>query len=640
MADFIAYSGYGLAGLVQGMSMGDRVVWFLTPLMLLTVILSIYKAVIDFKKDWKKGILHIGMISAGFLLWDLTLNYSIASVNLVGWLEKVKGGYTTEIPAPPTGEIVLTTKNKALYFPLTLPEGLAYATTETMLGGDKDIIQQKYVILLDDPRYIFALAFAKWFNYLRTFDDEEKLKAISLLAYKTGAINLLKTNKEKFPYGKQLADFLTENLPEDCLYSRSHLPECMALQNYFKAVEDIANDLPDNEPYKTYKEFIKKLIRDINSEYVYYSESSVEYKPVIIKIPGLADGLAEGLYKAFINFLKEEGKEPSKALAEIDKNLISSFVSHWISNLKTWYANVSIDKEFNLKFMLTLQRFAYVIMFVVFPFVILLTFMPIGGYNFRLFFEYIVGYFLLKLWTPIVIFAHYLLLYRGLNDIAPFIVSLLPLPSVAYASGVSESIANIITAFSVLQQNAELNSAILNALTYGIPAVMGTGTILMIGRSLWNGIRMSMIEGFQAMQTLTQMAFTIGSAVIGGIQGFARGVSSVGGSVVEGGAKTLDTASTISQNAVRVAGTQTTGKVVKREEGYSLVELSSGASLYLPNTELQPATPEGGTSVSSTPSKTSRMEMLKRGVIEGTKGAIKGIKGRGLSGSHIIIMPH
>jgi len=616
MADFYTYSGPGLAGLLTGISYGNKIWLFLTPLMLFTAILSIYKVVIDSKKDWKKGFFHALMLALGFVLWEVSTNYQIASINLTGWLDKAIHG-TKEIPAPPDGEVVATVNSKSVFFPLTFSEGLALEVVKAMFT-ENSVYQQKYLLLLDDPRYIFALGLARFLPKLNHLDDEEKALAIASLAYYTGALDLLKEDTKDFPYGKEVAEAIENKiLKGNSLLGESEWKANLNyLKDYLESVKEVIEELPDGEPYNTYK---KGLINLVNKLYLDLTATKPYSNIHLAKLPAVADGIAMGLYQISMNYVKNSGENVADFINALDRNLFGQLVSQMASNMKEFWANVALDKEFNLKLMFTIQKFAYIIMFILFPFVVILSFMPIGGYNWKLLGSTLLGYFLLKLWVPLLVFAHYILLYRGIQDLTVFITSLLssPIIGTAYAEdfgGVSQSIANILLAFKALKDTGELNSAVLNTLTVLIPSVLGTGTIVFIGRYTIQGIRMSIIEGAQAFQALKDMALTGLSVAVGGAKGFVEGFKMAG----MGGVQTLDTTQTLSQTERIVQVANRPARLLKTEGSFSLVEfLDNRHQQWVPNSAVEPWVKQGSSNIQSKPPIRDRL-------ISGFKGGVKG----------------
>jgi hypothetical protein len=627
-ADFIAYSGYGLSGILKGLEFGNTLAKVFLPVMGLTVMLSLYKMVGDFSKgDWKKGFLHIAMVSLGFGLWESTTQYSVASINLVGWIEKVltKRGpiYGKEVEASPSGNVVAKMEAPSMYLLFDIPESIGVALANVMLTQNKDkLYQSKYLKLYENPEYLFALAFAKWVTEL-PYSDEGKFEELIALAYEVGALDVLR--KKYGEEGKQLADKLYDlaNVSFKEYYSYGK-----RICGYLKAATDIVKELP--EGYETIKTFYAKQLGtlwgvyhcgaapSLLAPYVGYGYSAgekiAERTTISFRIPVLADGIAAGLYNAFKAFATSQNKDLSEALAELDKNTIGAFISHLFSKMKEFYANLAASKEFNIKLMLTIQKFAYVVLFILLPLVIILAFTPIGKYNLKLLFEFLIGYLLVKLWVPLLVFAHLILLGNSINSILPYLSKILPIPSVAFAETSPEgAIAQVILALQAMQYNADLNSAVLNTLAVLIPSILGGGSILLWSRSLITGIRVAAVESWLAVNSLLQTASFLLSAGVGGFRGFVQGFRG-GADVVVGGIKTVEATSDLlsSERIFNVGGK--TGRVVQESEKEVLVDFGK-SSLWVPKTAGEfgerPITPQP-----------SFGEKFKQGVTRGSKEII------------------
>jgi len=629
MADFIAYSGYGLAGILKGLEYGNTLAKVFLPLMGLTVMLSLYKMVSDFSKgDWKKGFLHIAMISLGFGLWESTTQYSVVSINLVGWVEKVltkRGPISSkEVEATPSGNVVAKMDAPSMYLLFDIPESIGATITAVMLSGNKDeLYQTKYLKLYEDPEYLFALALAKWVTEL-PYSDEGKFEELIALAYEVGALDVLRTKYEGKQLAEKLYDLANVSFQEYFAYGKR-------MCGYIKSAADIVKSLPSG--YETLKTFYAKQLGtlwgvyscgpapSLLAPYVGYGYSvgkkRSERTTTSFRIPVLANGIAAGLYNAFKVFASSQDKDISEALAELDKSSFGAFISHFFSKTKEFYTNLAVSKEFNIKLMFTIQKFAYVVLFILLPIVVIFAFTPIGGYNLKLLFEFLIGYLLVKLWVPLLVFAHLILLGNSINSILPYLSKLLPIPSVAFAETSPEgAIANVIFALQAMQQNADLNSAVLNTLAVLIPSVLGGGSILLWSRSLITGIRVAAVESWLAINSLLQTASSLISAGVGGFRGFVQGFK--GAEVVSGGVKTVEATSdllTSTERIFKVGGR--TGKVVQETEKEVLVDFGK-SSFWVPKT----AGEFGERSITPQPSLGGR---FKEGFKRGTGEIIKGI---------------
>lgn len=508
--EFVSYTLFDLIGLMQGLIASKFVNEalllgnILAPIVILFMFLSVYKIGMEVivRKDYIAAGKDFAFLIAFVFFFTTTAPATVYFVNLTQYFLKKKVDFsiwTNDEVNPEVGGVKIHLREVPLAdVPLAFMDSFAYQVSKTLLDT-KDLSENMIKWKLKSfPNLLFDLALMDYVG--KGKDSNERLDRLFTLGYCFKVWDIEGLSEEDRQY---LKDTLSEKggwikafiQPDRCDDMRREYAEVLK--------EDAYKYFADNKVYRRfYVQTADSWIKD---------SSAV---PVEVQ-RGIARGILASrdvieATKSTINYPHRYQDTVQKAVNNIYSNIQALFAKNITSLL--FYENI----------MYKMQQVVLFLLVALFPLVIALSFLPVFGYNFKLFGVYMFAYFLTKMWIPLYLIAHKVLYNDMLSNVSIVISYVLPLfPSPAYADS-----AGLFTFLNTtLPKTTDFNIVILNGLAIGIPSTLGAISAFLVGRSL----HASMQRAIQESALIGKMALLSGMNFFKGgykaLSGTERGLS-------------------------------------------------------------------------------------------------------------------
>jgi len=480
LIDFVAYSASELTGILKGLNIQNLLHNVVTPFFIVAGIMSLLMTGLA----WGSGKIgtgakHFAIFLLTSILWFTPTNVLIGLVDLSGYLSRY-GLPSTEVKNNYSAKGHLY---DALLF---LPEMGAYGISYALLGEEIPTdIQQR---LITDPSLIFALGAQRFIAKGRT--PEEVLERIGVLAYCLDAETNLKKLYPDDPVAREIIRFLNEEVEKPnygCYqFYESGIPD---MGEYFDDVRSVIRDyIYDKKAKEAWLNFIDTIEGSWKVKNSFWK--GPEYPPM--RIEPISEGIAKSLYSVF-KAVRTENSLSNFAI-NANRGKLGAAVASVASDFQTFISNLALDKGYNFNLMLTLQKLYEGTALAIFPFILILSLLPVSGYNLGLLGRFLLSWLGLKLWVPLFVWAHLLLI--GNWQYSDF-------------TGKGE-IGEVISQAYLTAQTGEMVQTVLNILAIGIPVALGAVPLMW---SLSGFISATKVSLYTNAQLFNQIKSTVLSAV-------------------------------------------------------------------------------------------------------------------------------
>jgi len=486
IVDLIAYSASELTGILKGLDVQNLLHNTVTPFFIVAGVLSLVMTGLAWGSGRiGEGIKHFSVFLLTSILWFTPTKLQVGIVDLSGYLNTNNYGASSKIQSGYTSSGHLY---DALLF---IPEMTAYGISYALLGNKVPTdLQQR---LVTNPSLIFALGAQRFIAKGKT--PEEVLQRVGILAYCLDAITDIKKLYPHDPVARQIIKFLNEEVEKPnygCIqYYESGPPD---IDEYLDDVRSVIRDyIYDKKVQSAWLNFIDEI-----EEEFYRRHEGTDIPPM--RIEPVSEGIAKSLYSVF-KAINTQNRLSNLAI-NANRGEIGATVAKLASDFQTFISNLALDKGYNFNLMLTMQKLYEGTALAIFPLIVILSLLPTAGYNFGLLGRFLLSWVGLKLWIPLFVWAHLLLI--GSWQYADF-------------SG-KGSVGEVLQKAYLTAQTGEMVQTVLNLLAIGLPVALGGIPLLW---SLSGFISAAKISLYTNAQLFNQIKSTVLSAISIGAGGAA-----------------------------------------------------------------------------------------------------------------------
>ncbi len=522
--DFTGYTAYDFIGTVVGLNQlikvvhamikGDIVAPILGLLVFFTFVKIALEGIVNHKYD--RALKDFSFMLITILLFIVggsatVYNMDITNFGIVKQEEQAASSTSSSSSsASDTTQTTVSGVPLMAYF-FSIPDQVAYELTNIMLAatGNQNVSLDQQSII-QDPR---SLTFIALLQMIHDLPPNAQIQE-----YNTAQYCII--GQKKSGVGNRLLAFMTGGYPPDC---KSFYNQWATTLDFEKNVIAKNLNLPQGtQDAITAQETLLKNIASLDCwGNAFTFDSCVEQAQTQLPTSITSWGVN----------LSYQLKQLEKATENANSNGCTSSegILCWISEGTRWltnkYAefssNIMTSRLTNQTIMFQIQEYVVAAMFVLLPFVVVLSLFPIFGYNFKLLGTYMGAFFLIKLWIPL-----YWLLFSILTDAAPLMYSMahetmhvmyaianygvsLISGQTAYALDPTQ-VSQAIEIQALVKKTSHFNEAILNSAAMLIPSVLGGSATFIFGKAMVDGIRRSIDESMLFTAELINLAKKIG----------------------------------------------------------------------------------------------------------------------------------
>jgi len=524
---FVGYTPWDMLGTLAGAGLMTKIDnallhgYILAPIVAIFVFLTLVKIAMSsiIEHKYESALIDFVHLIVVILLFTLTANLTVINMNItnMGLAQQANQAGQTFLQGAThwlfnahtsTTQNSTTIENVPIMAELfAFPDSVAYQLTSVMLNPSSPSVNTlDYDNLINDPQQLIYLGFAKMF-----YGTSNPMEV-----YSEARFCLEGDNSQKFI-----------NFVKGILHLGSI--DCNAFYNTWATnMTNIYNQLQSqgNLPSNTAQLMQKEIYATQNG----FGGDKSFVQPIINQLNTLTPEV-DNIINSYstTNNATQCGTGSSDAQtitcnAQAVINQVAPALRELIDSVGQIASNTFSLRGMLEKFMYQIQEYAIAIMFVLLPFVVILSLLPIFGRNYRLLATYMVSFFLIKLWIPV-----YWLIYTAMVNIAPlmlteahqvyngimYAVSTFT-GNIAYASTSTSTVggANLgqvaaaLEAMKLAQKVGYYNEIILEAMCVLIPTVFGGGATFLVGKELMRAGALAAAEGAALTKSFLQFAMS------------------------------------------------------------------------------------------------------------------------------------
>lgn len=532
--DFITYHIFELQGINTGLAFG-KYLWkqlveggIISPILYLFLFLSLVRIGIDglANKDWKQVGKHIAFLFIFLALYGFTYSANIYNLNLTKGLEAFTGKETQT--QNDTGNIGSTYRPipvndvPLIYILPSAIDQFSFILAKTFLSPEMLNYNTIKRTAMVNPDIVVQMAYIEYIKSAGSVDEMQNRLSSTMKCLGFDENNVCQENDNAC---KKVIKGVLERAEIDC--EEFYTGFSLSLASIYTKIFD-RNSEADRPYFNLYQKLVE-LIKQGTVPQAFKDGIRLAFQQTAIAMSGLKD-----LYEA----------------GDKDVGWFQQRFNHIFSIVNAGMGNLFASRTYHEFIMFRVQGFVETIFFFLFPVIITLAFLPVFGYNLKLLYEYLIGYFLVKMWIPVYLLGHQIIVGnagRVLGTLSSYIFG-----TPAYASNTIT--VDPTTVDTLTQLNLSVSSfhtfdnMFLTMLATAIPSILGAGALFMLGHGLLHASHNAVKSGARNLMEGIGL-LKLGAGVIAGASRIATGIGKIregykfpygGGSGGVDGAKIID----------------------------------------------------------------------------------------------------